>query len=182
MLRHTPEDEEIGEDVDDTRRLALPVDPDRQAFSRELIHHIQHAILPSIMGAILHEVAGPDMVGPFRTETDAGAAARPDPTALWLPGRDLQTLLTRDPLHPLVVDHPARGATQEGRLLPVAEPAMLADKRNQIIRQLLLVIPAPRGLALCRPASVERRTVPAHQDRQSLPDVHDARPVLRGTQ
>jgi hypothetical protein len=59
------------------------------------------------MGAILHEVVGPDMVGPFRAETDAGAVAWPDPTAFRLPGRDLQPLLTPDPLHPLVVDHPA---------------------------------------------------------------------------
>ena len=53
------------------------------------------------MGAILYEVVRPDMVGPFRAQTDAGTVAWPDPAALRLPGRDLQPLLTPDPLHPL---------------------------------------------------------------------------------
>ena len=65
VLRHAPEDEEVGQDVDDVGRLELPVDPDRQTFPRELIDDVQHAILPSVMGAILHEVVGPDMVRSF---------------------------------------------------------------------------------------------------------------------
>ena len=120
VLRHAPEDEEVGQDVDDVGRLELPADPDRKALPRELIHHVQHAILPSIMGAILHEVIGPDVVGPFRTKSDAGSVARPDPAPLRLPAWDLQALLPPDPLHPLVVDHPARRAAQEGSHLPVA--------------------------------------------------------------
>ena len=120
------------------------------------------------------------MVGPFRPKPGAGPIARPDPAPLRLPGRDLQTLLPPDPLHPLVVDHPARRAAQEGSHLPVAQPAMLPDERNQIIRQPLLIFPAPRDLALCRPVLAERRTGPALGDRQSLPDVRDARPAPRG--
>ncbi len=53
VLRHAPEDEEVGQDVDDIRGLELPVDPDCQAFPRELIRYIQHAILAPVMGAIL---------------------------------------------------------------------------------------------------------------------------------
>ena len=59
---------------------------------------------------------------------------------------------------------------------------MLPDERNQVLRQLLLVLPAPRDLALCRPVLTERRTGPALGDRQSLPDVRDARPAPRGAQ
>ena len=182
MLRHTSDDEQFRQDVDDVGRLELPVDPDRQAFPRELIHHVQHAILPSVMGAILHEVVRPDMVGPFRAETDAGTVAWPDPAALRLPGRDLQPLLPPDPLHPLVVDHPARRIPQHGGNLPVAQPAVLPGQGHKVVRQLLLVFPAPRDLALCRPVLAERRTGPALRDRQSLPDVRDARPAPRGAQ
>jgi len=53
---------------------------------------------------------------------------------------------------------------------------MLADKRNQIIRQLLLVLTAPRDLALFWTVLAERRTGPTLRDRQSLPDVLDSRP------
>ena len=80
--------------------------------------------------------------GPFRSKPGASPITWPDPALLRLPGRDFQTLLPPDPLHPLVVDHPARGAAQEGCHLPVAQPAMLLDEYNQVIRQLFLV---PRG-------------------------------------
>jgi hypothetical protein len=59
---------------------------------------------------------------------------------------------------------------------------MLPDQRYKVIRQLLLVFPPPRDLALCRPVLAERRTGPALGDRQSLPDVRDARPAPRGAQ
>jgi len=62
MFRHTPEDAEAGEDAADIGRLERPVDPDRQAFSRKLVHHVQHAIRLPVMGAILHDVIRPDMV------------------------------------------------------------------------------------------------------------------------
>ena len=122
------------------------------------------------------------MVGPFCPKPGAGSVARPDPAPLRLPGWNLQTLLPPDPLHPLVVDHPARRAAQEGGYLAVPQPAMLPDERNQVLRQLLLVLPAPRDLALCRPVLTERRTGPALGDRQSVPDVRDARPAPRGAQ
>jgi hypothetical protein len=64
----------------------------------------------SSTGAILHEVARPDMVEPFSPETDSGHVAWPDPGAFRLPAQDLATLLAPDPLHPLVVDHPSRHA------------------------------------------------------------------------
>ena len=44
---------------------------DRQAFSRELIDDVEHSILLSVVGAILDEVVGPDMVGIFGPQPDA---------------------------------------------------------------------------------------------------------------
>jgi len=93
--------------------------------------------------AILHEVIRLDVVWPFGAETDAGPITSPDPAPLRLPGRDLQALLPPDPLHPLVVDHPARRAAQESCHLPVTQPAMLPDQSHKVVRQLFLVFPAP---------------------------------------
>jgi hypothetical protein len=59
---------------------------------------------------------------------------------------------------------------------------MCFDQDDKVLRQLFFVFPAPRDLALCRPVLAERRTGPALGDRQSLPDVRDARPAPRGAQ
>ena len=134
------------------------------------------------MGAVLDEVIGPDVIGPLGPETDAGAIALPDPAAFRLPSGDLQPFLPPDPFDPLVIDHPARGDAQKSCHLPVAQPAMLPDQGHKVVRQLLLIFTAPRDLALCRPVLAERRTGPALGDRQSLPNVRDARPAPRGAQ
>jgi hypothetical protein len=118
----------------------------------------------------------------FCSKSGAGPVTWPDPAALWLPERDLQTLLPPDPLHPLVVDHPARRAAQKSYHLPVSQPAMLPDQGHKVVRQLLLVFPALRDLALCRPVLAKRRTGLAVRNRQSLPDVRDARPAPWGAQ
>ena len=106
----------------------------------------------------------------------------PDPAAFRLPGRDLQSLLPPDPLDPLVVDHPARRAAQQGGDLAIAQAAMLAGQRHQVVGQAFLVFAAPRDLALCRPVLPERRTGATLGDRQSLPDMRDAGPAPRGAQ
>jgi hypothetical protein len=59
---------------------------------------------------------------------------------------------------------------------------MLADQGHKVVCQPLLVFPAPRDLALCRPVLAERRTGTALGNRQRLPDVRDARPAPRGAQ
>ena len=37
VVGHAPQDEQIGQDVDDVGRSELPIDPDRQAFPGELV-------------------------------------------------------------------------------------------------------------------------------------------------
>jgi hypothetical protein len=62
---------EFGQHLDDVDGAETPGHPDRQALARELVEHAQHPVLPAVMGAILDEVIGPDMVRPLRPEPDA---------------------------------------------------------------------------------------------------------------
>jgi hypothetical protein len=57
---------------------------------RELIDHIEHPVLAAIMGAVLDEVVGPDMVGMLGPQADAGAVGQPQPSAFGLLGRHFQ--------------------------------------------------------------------------------------------
>ena len=68
MARNAAQDEEVRQDVDNVRRLQPPVDPDRQALPGELVDDVEHAELPAVVGAVLDEVVGPDMVGALRDE------------------------------------------------------------------------------------------------------------------
>src|SRR5690606_11060817 len=65
VLRHAAQDEEIGQDVDDVGGIELAIDADRKRLMRELVDHVEHAVLPSVMGSVFDEVVGPDMVGPL---------------------------------------------------------------------------------------------------------------------
>ena len=71
MAGNAAQDEEIGQHVDDIGGLQLAVHPDCQAFMGELVDDIEHAVFPRIVGAVLHEVVGPDMVGAFGSQPDA---------------------------------------------------------------------------------------------------------------
>jgi hypothetical protein len=53
---------------------------------------------------------------------------------------------------------------------------------NQLVSQPFLIFAAPRDLALRRPVLAERCTGATLGDRQSLPDMRDARPAPRGAQ
>ena len=48
MARDAQQDEKVGPDVDDVRRVELTFDPDGQAFSCELVDDVQHAIFASV--------------------------------------------------------------------------------------------------------------------------------------
>src|SRR5918993_5315150 len=53
VAQHAAQDEEIGQDVDHVRGLELASDPDRQALVRELVDEVEHAVLSSIVSAVL---------------------------------------------------------------------------------------------------------------------------------
>jgi hypothetical protein len=66
MARNAAQNEQIGQQVDDVRRVKLAIDPDGQAFTRKLIDDVQHAIFASVMCSVFDEVVGPNMVRMFR--------------------------------------------------------------------------------------------------------------------
>jgi hypothetical protein len=51
-------------------RLELAGDTDRQTFVGELVEHVEHSVLATIVGAILDEVIGPDMIALLRPQPD----------------------------------------------------------------------------------------------------------------
>jgi hypothetical protein len=65
------QDEEVGQNVDHIDRLELAGDTDRQAFMGELVEHVEHAVLASVVGAVLDKVVGPDMVAVLRAQPNA---------------------------------------------------------------------------------------------------------------
>lgn len=158
MLRHAAQNEEIGQDVDDVGGVELAIDADRQRLMRELVDHVEHAILPSLMGSVLDEVVGPDMVGPLGAQPDARSVIEPKPASPGLFGWNLQPLLPPDALDPLVVDHPARLAAQKLGDLAIAVAAIAAGQCNNVVGQLLLIVPAARNAAL-RGAMLPQSTI-----------------------
>ena len=77
---------------------------------RECVDDIQHAIFFPVMGPVLDEVTGPDVVAMFRAQSNARAVVEPETAPFWLFGRDFQPLASPDPFNPLDVDDPARRA------------------------------------------------------------------------
>ena len=96
-----------------------------------------------------------------------------------MPGGDLQPLASPDPLDPLVVDQPARPAQQLGDLA-IAIAAILPSQLDDVGRQLLFVLTAPRDLALRRAMLPESRTGTALGNRQHASNVLDAGAATRG--
>ena len=176
---NAPQDEEVGQNVDHIDRLELAGDTDRQAFMGELVEHVEHPILASVMGAVLDEVVGPDMIALLRAQPNARSVGQPESTALGLLRWDLQPLASPDTLDPLVVDYPARLPQQFGDLA-IAIAAVLPGKLDNIGCETLLVVTTARDLALRRAMLPERRTGTALGDMQLRSDLLNAGTATRG--
>jgi hypothetical protein len=148
----------------------------------ELVEHVEHPILASVVGAVLNEVVGPDMITVLWPQSDARSVRQPEPPALGLLAGHLEPLAPPDPLDPLVVDHPARGRAQQLRDLAVAVAAVPARELDDVGRELFLVVPAPRKLALRRAMLAERGAGAALGDLELVSDVLDADAATRGAQ
>ena len=179
MTGHATQDEEVGQNVDHIDGLELAGDTDRQAFMGELVDHVEHPIPASIMGAVLDEVVGPDMIAVLRPQPNARSVRQPEPAAFGLLMGDLQPLASPDPLDPLVVDYPARLAQQLGDLA-IAVAAVLPGKLDDIGGQPLLVVTTARDLALRRAMLPERRTGATLGDMQLRSDLLNAGTATRG--
>ena len=124
---------------------------------RELVEDVEHAKLPPVVSAILHEVVGPHVIAMLRPQADARTIRQPQAAALGLLLGNLQPLTSPNPLDPFVVHNPA-GVAQQGCDFAVAVAAILPGKLDDVGRQPLLVVAALRRLALCRAVLAERRT------------------------
>ena len=100
----------------------------------KLIDDVKQAALASVMGALLEEVVGPDVVGAFGPQPDARSVRQPEPSAFGLLPGDLQPLASPNPLDPLVVDQPASPAQQLGNLA-IAVATILPGQLDDIVCQ-----------------------------------------------
>ena len=179
MLGNAAQDEQVRQHVDDVDRLEPAGDADGQALVGELVDDVEHADFASIMGAILDEVVGPDVIAALGPQPDARSVIQPETAALRLLGGDLQPLASPDPLDPLVVDQPAGPAQQLGDLA-IAVAAILPGQLDDVGRQPLFIVTALRDLALRRAMLPERRTGAALGNRQRSSNMLDAGAATRG--
>ena len=129
---------------------------------------VEHAELPAIVGAVLDEVVGPDVIALLRPQPDARSVGEPMPAFEAVVGtfrpsrrRDRSTRLS-------LTCHP--GIPQQRSDLAVAIAAVLSRKGDDVGRQPLRVLWAPRDLTLCR-ATPKRRTSAALGDTETEPDM-----------
>ena len=176
---NAPQDEQVGQNIDHIDRLELAGDTDRQTFMGELVEHVEHPILASVMGAVLDEVVGPDMITVLWPQPNARSVGQPEPAALGLLMGDLQPLALPNTLDPLVVDCPARLAQQFGDLA-IAIAAVLPSKLDNIGGETLVVLTTARDLALRRAMLPERRTGATLGDMQLRSDLLNAGTATRG--
>ena len=173
------QDKQVGQRVDDVDGPEPAVHPDGKALAGELIDDVEHAILPPVMGPILDEVIGPDMVGMLGPEPDAGSVIEPEPPALGLLVGNLQPLASPDPVHPLDPHFPPR-PLQQRRDPPRAVAAILGGKGDDVGGQCRLVIGCPAYLALRRSMLPQNPACPAFGDTQFRHNMINAGPATRG--
>jgi hypothetical protein len=148
VLRHAAQDEQVREHVDDVDRAQLAADPDCQALTGELVDDVEHAVLPSVVGPVLDEIVGPDVVRVLRPQPGAGSVVEPETALLGLPGRNFEPLPSPEPLDPLAVHHPASRLEQR-RDPAIAVAAVPGCKGDDLGGQRRLIVGPSRRLALC---------------------------------
>ena len=139
----------------------------------ELIDNIEHSVLAGVVGAVLDEVVGPDVIRAFRAQADAGAVGKPQAATFRLLMGDLKPLPSPDTLDPPITDRPPSLA-QQCSDLSVAVATILARQLNDVGRQPFGILSAPRGFTLRRAMLPERRTRAALGDLQIRSNVIDA--------
>jgi hypothetical protein len=108
VLGDAAQNEQVREHIDDVNRFEPAGYPNGQALVGELVDDVEQADFASVMGALLEEIIGPDMVGALGPQPDARSVTQPQAAALGLSGGDFQPLASPDPFDPFVVtSHPA---------------------------------------------------------------------------
>jgi hypothetical protein len=161
VLGHATQDEQVGEHVDDIGGLEPSLNADRKQRMVEFVDDVQHAIFSPVMGSVLDEVLGPDVIGALGAQADARSVIEPEPPALGLFSRNLQSLAPPDAFNPLVIDDPTRRRPKHLRDLPIAITAILARKLDEVGGQPLLVVSPHWNVALRGTMLPERPANPA---------------------
>ena len=106
----------------------LPCNVDHQALSRILVHHDQESKNSTVMGSMMHEVIGPDMIGVLWSKSYTGAVVKPQPTSFGLLFRHFQAFTSPQALYTFMVYLPTFPSKQRG------DPAVLVT--TELGRQL----------------------------------------------
>ena len=127
--RPTPE-EQLRQGRQHIFMVELSGDDQREALTAEFVDDGEDAEFPTIVGAPLDEIVGPDMARMFRPEPDAGSIIEPQPTTFRLALGHLEALAPPDPLDALMVHRPA-GRMQHRRHPAIAvTPNAARDARR----------------------------------------------------
>ena len=119
-------------------------------------------------------------VAAIRPKTDARSVMQPQTTAFGLLLGNLQPLTPPDQLNPLVIDDPACLIPQHPRNLAIAVAAIETSQLDDVGGQPLLVVTAPRDLALRRAVLPKRRTSTALGHTQLGANLLDTGTAARG--
>ena len=136
---------------------------------------------PAVVGPVMHEVIGPDMVRPLGAQPDAGTVVQPQTSPLRLFAGHLQPLAPPQALNPLVVDLPA-GVAQQSRDPSVSVAAILASQLDHVRDQAILAVTAARDAALGRAVLPEHPAGPTLRDPEPVTDMIDTLATARGAQ
>ena len=131
MNRDAAQDKQVRQHVDDVHCLQSAIDPDSNALARKLVDDVQHSIFPAVMGAVLDEVIGPDVVGMLRPQPHARAVVQPEPTPFGLLMWNLEPLASPDPRYPLGI-HPPASLPQHRGDATIAIAAELDGERRDV--------------------------------------------------
>ena len=137
--RNTPDDEQVGQGINQIRRVKRPLHPDRQALAAEPINGVQRSVGSPIFCSVMHEVIRSDMVNIKRSETDTRSVIESEPTFPRLLDKNLQPLTTPRALASLVVQLTA-SLSQHRRDPSIPVTALLPGQFKHVPDQEVLVI------------------------------------------
>src|SRR4051794_22748202 len=114
MLRHAMAEHRVRQGLQHPKAVDAPLHLQGQALARVSVDERQNAQAAPVMGVAFHKIEAPDMVGPLRAETNAGAVVEPQPTAWPMLLGHLEPLTAPDALNPVLAHMPACDLQQSG--------------------------------------------------------------------
>ena len=109
MVGNASLNEQASQNLHYIIRLQTIIHMQRKTLPRVFVYYRQKVDLCAIHEPRKHQVVGPDMVLPARTQPDAGTVVKIKPAALFMPFWHTQAFLPPDAFHALVIDTPAFG-------------------------------------------------------------------------